>query len=624
MKKQTLLFLAILLNLRAIANKDSVSKSINYRTVEIISNRLLLPFEENNRDIQIIDRKTIESLPANSISEILSYCNGIDVRQRGPNGVQSDISINGGTFDQSLILINGIKMIDPQTGHHIMNLPISISSIERIEILKGATASRYGLNALVGAINIITKKDLNNNTSEIELTSGSNFLKDTSSKQLYTSYSIGVNTSFKIKNSSNLFSISKLAGNGYRYNTSFENHKIFFNTYQKLSSTTTFSILSGYINNKFGANSFYASPADKNAYEKVESFIAFAELNKVLNKLIISPKFSYRYNYDNYIFIKQKPEVYENNHYSHSYSTEINASYQFENSTFAVGIENRIDRLNSNNLGRKKRINSGLFLEYRIGLFQEKIKLTSGLYLNNNSLFGTKALPGIDIAYFINKNINIYGNWGAGQRLPTYTDLYYVGPSNIGNENLLPETSYSKEIGIKQNYKFVKSNITFFSRKINHFIDWTKQNVNDPWQASNFNSVSTYGITIDNSVVLNQQKSSWNIKQLNISYTYLNSKIISDKSSYFSRYVIENLRDQLVTRLQINLFSNSLLSITHRYQNRINYKDYQLTDMRLTYTFNNLKLNFDVLNLFNVKFEEIAAVPMPRRWFDFGVIYILK
>ena len=108
--------------------------------------------------VSVIPREEIEYAPVTSIQELLEYVAGVDVRQRGAEGVQADISIRGGTFDQTLILLNGVNITDPQTGHHNLNLPVSINQIERIEILEGPAARVYGPNAFSGAINIVTRQ----------------------------------------------------------------------------------------------------------------------------------------------------------------------------------------------------------------------------------------------------------------------------------------------------------------------------------------------------------------------------------------------------------------------------------------------------------------------------------
>ena len=108
------------------------------------------------RDVQVISKKDIQSLPVRSVNELLGYVSGLDIRERGPFGAQADISMMGAGFEQCLILINGVPMRDPQTGHHMLNLPVDISQIERIEVMNGTAGRIYGSNALAGAINIIT------------------------------------------------------------------------------------------------------------------------------------------------------------------------------------------------------------------------------------------------------------------------------------------------------------------------------------------------------------------------------------------------------------------------------------------------------------------------------------
>lgn len=84
----------------------------------INQNRLQIPFTKQTRNIQIITQEDIKRLPARSVNELLAYINGVDIRQRGPFGSQADVNIDGGSFEQTLILLNGAKISDPQTAHH--------------------------------------------------------------------------------------------------------------------------------------------------------------------------------------------------------------------------------------------------------------------------------------------------------------------------------------------------------------------------------------------------------------------------------------------------------------------------------------------------------------------------
>ena len=161
---------------RELTNDTNDIMSLNEISVQ--GNRIQIPFSKQNRNVTIIDEAIIASLPVKSVNELLFYVGGVDVRQRGPWGTQADIRLDGGTFDQTLILLNGIKITDPQTGHNMMNLPVSLNTIQRIEVLKGAAARIYGINALNGAINIITKQP-GQNGMEWNLYAGSSFKKDT-------------------------------------------------------------------------------------------------------------------------------------------------------------------------------------------------------------------------------------------------------------------------------------------------------------------------------------------------------------------------------------------------------------------------------------------------------------
>ena len=619
MKKIYLIYLLVFLGSTIQAQNEK--KSIDVQSINISANRLQIPFQENNHDISVINSKEIEQLPVQSIQELLTYVAGIDVRQRGPKGAQSDISITGGTFEQTLILINGIKFIDPQTGHHHMNIPIPLNSIERIEIIKGSLARRYGINAINGAINIVTKKSFSDNSAEILIGTGSSFEKDTSKNKYYHAKHLALSTQFKINSAFNILSYSRDESNGYRYNTAFNNQKIFLNSNILINNTEKINVLAAYVNNSFGANAFYAAPVDKESTEKVETFISTIEYTKAFKKLIIAPKFSYRYNFDDYIFIRQKPEVYRNKHFSHVYQFELDNTYTYKRSVFAMGIEWRKEQLASNNLGARNRENFGVNIEHRITFFNNKLDLNSGIYFNNNSTFGYRFLPGLDAGYQLNKKIRFYGSLGSGQRVPSFTDLYYKGPANIGNQNLSPEISYSQEFGFKINHKKLKTDINLFSRQIENFIDWTKFNIADPWQPSNFNTLNTYGANISNIYTFESARNKFKINYISISYTWINQKIKESDDANYSKYVIESLRDQIITQLNFTVFKKTNLLIAHRYLNRINYKNYQVVDLRLQQKINRFDINVDVNNMFNERYEEVAAVPMLPRWYGISFRY---
>ncbi len=583
-------------------------------------NRLQLPFSKQNRNITIIDQQKIKSLPARSISELLSYVSGVDVRQRGPGGSQADISMDGGSFDQSLVLLNGVKVSDPQTGHNMMNLPISIDDIDHIEILRGSASRIYGINALTGAINIVTRA-VETTGITASVFAGSSFKNDDSGNT-YANYGLRATGTFALSSSSHLFSAGQEAGNGYRFNTAFNNQKLYYQGNIRTGQSDHLDITAGYIHNNFGANGFYSAPGDKESEETVNTILtAVAYTTKISPTWTLLPRLSYRNNIDDYLYIKQTPDKFHNHHRTQVLDAELNNSFQTSIGTFGLGLESRTEKINSTNLGKRDRTSAGIYGEYKFEPI-ERLLLNAGVYTNYNSDYGWQAFPGIDAGY------NFYGNWrlfvniGTGQRLPTYTDLYYKGPTNIGNDQLQPEKSSYTEGGVKYNADKLIFNTSYFYRRITNFIDWVKALQADPWQPQNFSTVNTKGFTLSGDYILKSANATAPLSNLRagISYTNLDPAFKTTiANANFSRYALESLRNQLSGTINAEFYNLMSLTVTTRYCQRISYKDYTVMDARLSFKQKYYNIYADGANLFNVQYIEAGAVPMPGLWLSLGI-----
>lgn len=591
----------------------------NLNEVVVKENRLQLPFSKQNRNIWIIDKEKIKTLPARSISELLSYVSGVDVRQRGPGGLQADISIDGGTFDQSLVLINGIKVSDPQTGHNMMNLPINMDDIDHIEVLRGSASRVYGINALTGAINIVTRTPTQTGVSA-NIFAGSSF-KDNASGSKYYNYGIKAGGNLVLEGSSHLFSAGQEAGNGYRYNTAFNNQKVYYQGKYAVGKTDVIDVMAGYIHNNFGANGYYSSPGDIESEETVKTAIAaISYTTKITENWIMVPRISYRNNVDDYLYIKQTPDKFHNHHITNVFDAELNNTIQTSIGTFGLGFEARTERIESTNLGKRNRNNAGLFGEYKFEPV-ERLLVNAGVYTNYNSDYGWQAFPGLDVGYNFYGSWRVFANVGTGQRLPTYTDLYYKGPTNIGNDQLKTEKSKYAEGGIKFNNDRLALNASYFVRRIDNFIDWVKTLQTDPWQPHNFSQVNTKGFTLSADYKLfGISESTISNVRLGVSYTHLEPGFKKTMASaVFSRYALESLRNQLSSTLSADLIKQFSLALSTRYCERISYKDYMVMDARLAFKQKKYSIYADGANLFNVEYIEAGAVPMPGAWFTLGV-----
>lgn len=619
MKKYLFLGLALGLSATSIAQMN-----LSLDSIVVKENRITTPLLKHNENIEVITQKQIATYPVKSATELLSYINGVDLRQRGPAGVQADISIDGSTFDEVLILINGVKLSDPQTGHHLLNIPIPLQAIDHIEILRGAASNIYGVNALAGAINIITRQPEKNELSAQAYTASS-FINDTSTGETYYSYGVQAAASLNAKNQSHLLSFAHDQGNGYRYNTAFRNSKFFYNNHIALAPHHSIDAMGGYTNNDFGASLYYAAPNDGEATEKVETALGSIKYSWQCNdRLSISPRVSYRYNKDDYIYLRQKPEVYHNIHETGVVTGEVQGSYKVGNGIIGAGVEYRSEQINSSNLGKRSRENTGVYAEYKYH-YKQKFNAAISFYGNYSSNYGWLSFPAVNAGYFITRHLKISATASSGARLPTYTDLYYKGPSNIGNDLLKPEYASYVSGGLQYNNSKLLLKAMGFYRHTDNFIDWVKDSIAGKWQPQNFQTVATQGLTISGSYDLTGIFSSAKTLALsaNLSYTYLDATI-NTPSEKLSKYAIDALRHQFIAGVHATLYERLQLNFNGRYQYRISANDYTLIDARVVWLFKNWNIYADVSNLLNTDYKEIGAVPLPGRWYSMGLRFQLK
>lgn len=566
---------------------DSIQK-LNEIVIE--SKRIALPFSENSHTIMVMDSLELASLPYSSVDEILQNMNGIDVRRRGIEGMQSDLYIRGGNFEQVLVLIDGVKMDDLQTGHHTMNAMIDPESVERIEVIKGAASRIYGQNAMNGAINIITKK-VKTNTASAQFKAGS-----------YNTYGASVGFQKHTENNSTQFHVGKIQSEGYRYNTDFNNWNAFFKT-----NWNQYEVLATYSERKFGANGFYASPLYKEQYEETQTHLLALKRKFNANNWHFSAQSYWRRNQDMYLLIRNNPDFYQNMHINNRLGISLDADIKTKLGISGIGIDINEGYLSSNNLGDHKRFTATLYAEQRFEL-GEKLDVTPGVAVTYYDDFGTYAYPGIDIGYKIDSHLKWYVNGGYTSRIPTFTNLYYNSSTEQGNPDLKPEKAFTAETGFYFSQKRLLANVSGFYRNASDLIDWTKENLIDKWQASNFNQVETKGIetSFKYGFKMNEFR-----QFLTVGYTFLDEKIIDQEVAY-SRYELNSFRNQITAHFNSSFIKNIRQTISYRYVERKTGTAYHVFDAGI-----NAKVNawdFSVLfnNLFDTEYTETNLVPMPQ------------
>ena len=607
MKKTLLLILifqSALIHLNAQENKSEIELD----QVELISSpRIEIENVNNSISVLTISKEKIQKSTATNVSELLQQIAGIDIRRRGAEGMQADLYIRGGSFDQTLLLIDGIKVEDPQTGHHTMNMTLPLEVIEKIEITKGSAGRIYGQNAFTGAINIITKKDIENNIS-LDLTGGS-----------FDQKRAAITMQRKLQNSDLLINYNRKESKGYRYNTDFKNHEFFIKSNFKIKDQNI-SAIGAFNERKFGANGFYASPAAIDQYEETQASIVGLSTTYKKDELIIKPKLYWKRNQDMYVYLRQDPSVYRNLHISNKVGVEVNASTPNTLGNLGIGVDLSKVSLSSNNLGDTNRTMLNIFIEQKIQFQNEKIDLTPGVaityfsdvstklnYKNNffNNLF---FYPGMDLGYRFDKNLKLYSNVGYTYRIPTYTDLFYSSPTTLGNENLKLEKALTKEFGLKYLKNNFNLNVSLYRRNASDIIDYVKNDEAEPWQASNIREIITDGFELNMGYKF--YLGTFRPQSINIGYSNINDDLL-DTGFAFSRYALNSLKNQIAATYMFEI--NEKISSTLVYKNakRLNEEKYTVIDFRTSYNFDKFSISLILNNILDAEYSETNLVPMP-------------
>lgn len=608
MKKALLFGSLALLSAYVKAQTDTTTQKLD--EIIIQENRIQIPFSKQSRNISLVDRQQIETTPARSLQEVLSFVPGVDVRQRGVTGVQADIGIRGGSFEQTLMLLNGIKLSDPQTGHHMMNIPVPLVNIDRVEVLKGPASRIFGQNAYTGAVNVITS------LSETKSLRLQGYAGDFGMKGINFAGSLPAG-----KYKQNL-AVSYDDSNGHQYNSDYQVSNIFYEGGVELNAKNSIRGMIAYADRTFGANGFYTS-AFPDQWESLQTTLGSLSHTFNSGTFSLNTRAYWRRNEDEYRLRKNEPEFYQNFHTSDVMALETNGSYKSKLGVTGFGLEVRKEQIESTNLGNHDRNLTGIFLEQLVNL-GDKTDIRAGLYSNYYSEYGWKHFPGLEVGFQATKSIRLYSGIGSSFRIPTYTDLYYVGPTNIGNPDLQPEQARSFEFGGKWSHSNWRGELVYFNRYSENLIEWTRNSEDQPWQPQNFTEVTFNGIEASAYYRVNPSSSAVQLKELMVSYNFIDSEF-DEQPGVESRYALTALKNQLIGGVLVGFGKKTEWNTKMRYVERISQDPYFILDMRVDY--NRLgKLGFfaEASNITDTEYVEAGTVQMPGRWFRAGFMVNLE
>ena len=583
--------------------------------VVVLGSRAPLTEGETARMVTVITSDDIQRAPVTTVNDVLKMATGVDVRQRGGFGVQTDISIDGGTFDQIAILLNGVNIGNPQTGHLSADFPVSLEDIERIEIIEGAAARVFGASAFNGAVNIVTKKGQRSKAKGLKTkVEGVVALEGGS----YGTF--GGNGRVAGKKMS--LSAGYRQSDGGTENSYFRQSQGFYSLNSSLSALN-FHLTLGATGKRYGANTFY-SAAYPDQYESNGRFFASAD---VIGKLSDSFQFQvqpyWNLNTDHFQLIRGSG-VGENFHLTNVVGGKINGYFDWLLGKTSCGVEIRSESIRRT--FHSDRTEYSLFLEHNI--IYKRCTISMGVVANSNTGYDSRFhfFPGIDAKYRVWKtakaDCDIFISYNTAFRMPTFTDLFYKSPTNEGNKDLKPERVQSLRVGGKYNSSLFTLHSSLFYDWGTDMIDWVMYSPQDIWHSANFR-LDNRGATVNCQLsIINSQLSKLSVQA---GYCFVDQKRYDDVSIYRSNYAMEYLKHKVTLSPRLSILHSKLFTlhflVSYRWQDRQGplYKPFSLIDAKVTLEHKKYEATLSLNNITSYRYYDLSTVPQPGFWCMAGI-----
>lgn len=607
----------------------------------VVQDSSLLPINQVGKTITVLTAKDIEGLKVQSVEELLSTLSSVDIQARGTHGVQADVSLRGGNFDQTAILLDGINLSNPQTGHYSMDIPVNLSDIERIEIIKGPSAIIYGASAFSGGINIITKKNIKNQVSALAETGQNRFAK------------IETSISQNILNTENTLSFSYKTSEGYIKNSAYDIYNALYRNRINLQNNNKIDFSLGYSYKDYDANTFYSAKYP-NQHDKTSSLFASAKgyFAFFKQRMKFIPSLYYNLHTDDYELIKGT-ETGHNHHNSNVLGTNLDFQYSFSNFSLNFGSDIRYEDVLSNKLGEptcvvhgeyfdhyKQRTNISYFLQ---GNYSYKgFVATLGLLSFYNTMIKQddfNIYPSLNLSYRFSSHFDVFASFSSASRLPSYTELYYSDAIHKANPNLKQEKSLSYDAGFKYRNRYFLTNLSAFYTVGRDLIDWMQANDGSGlWLSRNVNELNKYGVDFSTRIFLDEV-CSFLAKNTALTFSYSYLKTDKAKDDYVSQYVFNYLKHKLSANLALPFMKDFTLNLLGKYCQREGmfvsyannpagenkkYDPFFTMDLNLNYQLNSFTdIYFSATNIFNKEYYDIGNIPQPGRWIIFGMRIVM-
>lgn len=538
--------------------------------------------EDVNRNVEVIDLGQSRAL-FGGLYDVLQDDSSIDLRQRQPTDIQADISMRGGTSGQTLVLLNGIRLSDPQTSHHNLDLPLPMEAINQVQILHGSGSTQYGSDAVTGVVNLLARPA----RPEVRLRSAfGNFGVNQESASMAAGG----------KRLSEQIVFARDFSSGFRADRDYRDLSLVSMTHAGRSD-----ILLSLSDRPFGADQFYGN---FNSWERTKGWLA--SLRQELGR-DTEAAFAYRRHTDLFVLFRDRPEVFTNRHVVEGWEGDLRRTQRLpSDQKLFYGVETYADEIDSNNLGYHSRVRGAGYLAYQ-AQWRKRYTFSAGVRDEIYGSFNNDVSPTASVGAWLSSKWKLRAAAGRAFRLPTYTDLYYHDPANVGSPNLRPETAWNYEAGADWRPSLrVRASATVFQRRDSNLIDYVQASPGDLYRAANILKLTFTGVESSVRVQIAAAQ------EIRAQFTALHASeapLPGVVSKYAFNYAKRNGVISWQGTLGSMLVARTRVRVLERYAQDV----YAVWDASVARSSGRVRPFLQFTNLTNTSYQEIPGVAMPGR-----------
>ena len=638
--------------------------------------------ENAPRALVVLGAEEVGGSAATSLADVLEAVPGVDIRQRGALGVQTDLSVRGGTFEQTALWVDGVRWSAPQTGHHLLNVPIDPEDIRQVEVFRGGASSALGTGAMTGAVSLRTGPSLRDGTLLVAESGSKGYLRAKVRVDFGDDLASATSgTVMRHRISASRAGTSGMLGRGTNTDASLLRARY---AGWMAGEWGSLRISGGLANKAFGAQNFYTSTYPTQ-FETTLTGQAQATYTKAWGRSTLDASAHHRTHVDAFHLYRNHDDYYvptdvldsagnvtgsvlvmagdtaaswysgPNNHLSRTTGGRIHWRHRTDWGETYVAVDLRQEGVVSNvlgvdSLGRddegtlyplgdvRWNTDAALGQTLRLGRFS----LSGTAAWNHNTMFGLRFVPGVEASVALNDEGSVlFASANRSVRHPSFTDLYYRVGGAVGSRDLVSEWADHLEAGVRlwlasDGPVPLSLEQVLFHREGHDLIDWARPNGSLTTYATNLREVAFTGFETVLTARPAATENAWKLRYGRLSYATMQA---SEQSLGFeSNYVLDGLRTKWDLSAGWTLPGEVQADVRWSYQERLGgytvggsgeempFEPTSQLGISVGKAFTGLGLRAYVRvdNALGAVVMDIGNVQQPGRWVRLGFAYTIR